>query len=605
MRDGVPHDPGHDMTPSPRPLGVTLVLGALAALAVLWTGAELAALLHSGSLFAVAPERALRSVLASLARPATPADAWPDPIARRLPDAVTYWSATVLVSAVTAAVAVGGSRVLTTRFTASRRRRLGVQASARLASPRELGPLLVWRAQAGRFILGRVGRRLVATEHRAPMARSRWWRRHRRRRGDRTSVAIIGPTRCGKTAAAIGGILEWSGPAILSSVKTDLMAATIGWRRRLGDVRVFDPTAATGESSSGWSPLRGAVTIGGAQQAARVLVDAGPRSGMEDLDFFLRLAEQLLWPHLHLASTQGGTMREVVAWIHEQTDPTDSTSELGQLVSAARHDPDLEVRAAGDDAYRALAGLWRLDRRTRASAYATAQSLLGAWTDPGVSAASEFDEIDLHWLTAGTNTLYLAAPLHHQHRLATVFGGLLGDLVHQAYERVSRTNQPIPTTLVVLDEAANTPARWLPQVASTCAGIGLLLVTVWQSKAQLDAAYGTLADSVLTNHGTKILFSGVSDLPTLEYASRLVGDEDIVRASHSIDHRDGHSSVNLTTQATELLPRHVLRQARPGHALLVHGTLPPAELISRPYFRDRRLRRRSQHASDGAPGSTR
>jgi type IV secretory pathway TraG/TraD family ATPase VirD4 len=56
---------------------------------------------------------------------------------------------------------------------------------------------------------------------------------------------------------------------------------------------------------------------------------------------------------------------------------------------------------------------------------------------------------------------------------------------------------------VVLDEAANTPARWLPQVASTCSGIGIQLVTIWQSKGQIDDVYGTKADSVLTNHGTK------------------------------------------------------------------------------------------------------
>jgi hypothetical protein len=27
----------------------------------------------------------------------------------------------------------------------------------------------------------------------------------------------------------------------------------------------------------------------------------------------------------------------------------------------------------------------------------------------------------------------------------------------------------------------------------------------------------------------------------------------------------------------------------PGHALLVHGTLPPAHIRTRPYYRDRRL----------------
>ena len=45
---------------------------------------------------------------------------------------------------------------------------------------------------------------------------------------------------------------------------------------------------------------------------------------------------------------------------------------------------------------------------------------------------------------------------------------------------------------MVIDEAGNMPLAWLPEVAATCAGIGILLVTIWQSKAQLDAAYGRL-----------------------------------------------------------------------------------------------------------------
>ena len=38
------------------------------------------------------------------------------------------------------------------------------------------------------------------------------------------------------------------------------------------------------------------------------------------------------------------------------------------------------------------------------------------------------------------------------------------------------------------------------------------------------------------------------------------------------------------------MPAHVLRQVRPDHALLLHGTLPPAHLHARPYYRDARLR---------------
>ena len=109
--------------------------------------------------------------------------------------------------------------------------------------------------------------------------------------------------------------------------------------------------------------------------------------------------------------------------------------------------------------------------------------------------------------------MYLCAPQHEQARLAPVFGGLIGDLIQQAFERAGRDNQPLPPTLVVMDEAANTPTRWLPGVASTCAGIGLLLVTIWQSKAQIDAAYGRLADSVIT---TKSVSAGEYAPPPAE-----------------------------------------------------------------------------------------
>ena len=53
-----------------------------------------------------------------------------------------------------------------------------------------------------------------------------------------------------------------------------------------------------------------------------------------------------------------------------------------------------------------------------------------------------------------------------------------------------------------------------------------MLVTIWQSKAQLDAAYGKRSDGVLTNHLTKVVFSGASDAATLDYVSRLLGGRD-------------------------------------------------------------------------------
>lgn len=571
-----------------------LTLGLLAALLAVctatWASAQLAArLFGAGHWIDIDLADALHAVLRLGAHLDAPRHAWSATVEGALPGAVGYWACTIMVFSVLCLALIPAVTLLVHPMAVSRRRRLGVDAQARLARTRELAPLIVTGPTPGRLILGRVGRQLVATEdpHGRRRARGRGVRR-----GDRSSVLVIGPTRCGKTANAIAGALDWSGPAILSSVKADLMGATLGARRRIGEVRVFDPTASTDQPCAGWSPLRASDTLTGAQKAARALTDSSPRHGAENLDFFLSLAEQLLWPLLWVGAVSGCTMRDIVRWVLTQDRPTEAgPGEIAPLLDAQLYalDPARQEEAAS--VLDAMSAAWLLDERTRSNVYATVQTLIRAWADPTVAAWADTQDVDLDWLLSGSNTLYICAPQHEQARLAPVFGGLIGDLVQQAFERAGRNNQPLPPTLLVLDEAGNTPARWLPGVASTCAGIGILLVTIWQSKAQIDAAYGRLADSVITNHGTKIIFSGVSDPATLEYAARLLGDEEILRRSTTLDLDSGRRSISEAVHSTRLVPAHVLRQVRPGQALLVHGTLPPAHLRARPYYRDRRLRR--------------
>lgn len=569
----------------------------LAAVGTLWLGAQLAArLFGAGKWLPVGLGTAAGATIRLGEHAGAPASAWPEEVQALLPGAGLYWACTAAAALVVTALAVPLLRVLWRSGAGSARRlRLGVDTRARLARPRDLEPLIVPGPMPGRLLLGRVRRHLIATENGAAASAA-----NGRRRGDRSAVLVIGPSRCGKTSNCVSGILEWEGPAILSSVKSDLMGATIRWRRRVGEVKVFDPTGATGEATAAWSPLRGSSTITGAQKAARALCDAGPQRGAENLDFFLALAEQLLWPLLWTAATSGSTMRDVLRWVLTQDRPgADGVGEVLALVENQQYEGSPAQRMAAHQVLDTLAATWSMDERTRSSTYATVQTLVAPWADPGVAASAERCDIDLDWLVSGPNTLYLCAPTHEQARLAPVFGGLIGDLVQQGFERTSRTNTALPSTLLVMDEAANSPTRWLPAVASTCSGIGILLVTIWQSKAQVDAAYGRLADSVITNHGTKIIFSGVSDPATVEYTSRLLGDEDVLRRSESIDLAGGRRSLSDSVHPTRLLPVHVLRQVAPGGALLLHGTLPPAHLHARPYYRDRHLAARA----DGHPNA--
>jgi type IV secretion system protein VirD4 len=576
-------------TTSPTDKAMLAAIGAFVALIVtVLGGAELASLLASAKLLAAGDHGAGAALIHLPQHLARPALAWPIPDRAELPGAPAYWACTLAVVmalcglAYTAARAFGASGL-----GASRRVRLGVETQARLARKADLVPLIVKRATPGRLILGRVSGHLVATEDRSGAPT----RRAGARQGDRGAVCIIGPTRCGKTANTISGALEWEGPAILSSVKADFLDATLARRQTLGEVRVFDPTASTDQTGSMWSPLRDCGHVTGAQRAARALVACAPKSGAEHMDFFRSMAENLLWPLLFAAAATGREMADVVRWVLTEDCPdAESSGEVASLLDELLSHKDDAVAKAAAAAMMSAGGVWNLPAQTRGGTYATVQTLVSGWTDPAVARSAGRCEIDLEWLlTPGqANTLYICAPIDDQSRLAAVFGGLLGDLFNQAYAKFNHVGTLRPT-LVVLDEAGNTPTAWLPQVASTCAGIGLLLVTIWQSRAQIDAAYGRLADSVVTNHLTKLIFSGLTDASTLDWAARLLGDEEVTQRSGTWA-PSGMRSTSESTVRVPLVASDVLRRMAPHEALLLHATLRPAHLRTRPWYAERALR---------------
>jgi type IV secretion system protein VirD4 len=91
-------------------------------------------------------------------------------------------------------------------------------------------------------------------------------------------------------------------------------------------------------------------------------------------------------------------------------------------------------------------------------------------------------------------------------------------------------------------------------------------------------------------HRAKIIGSGISDTDTLDYLARLLGDEEITQLSATAGEH-GRRSTTESTSFRTLAPAHLVREGRPGGAVLVYGNLPPARLQLRPLYSDRRLTR--------------
>ena len=557
-------------------LAIAVLLGAVLIVGLMqWLIGNLAALLGRARLLHATPLDAVKSLPGLARHLGDPAAAWPARVRSNLPGPVPYWIATTLVIAAIGAATFATLALLGRhrQVPIDKRRRLGVHTQPRLATRRDLAPLYTRSPEPNRFVLARHGRGYLSTEA----------SRHHGRRGVAGAVAVFGPSQSGKTTGLITGVEAWTGPAVISSVKADLLRATVDARRQLGEVGVFDPLGVTGWPSSTWSPLRTARTLSGAVNAAAILARTGADDTTPGDKFWRGQAEQLLAGMLFTAAnTDGHTMRHVVRWVLDLDRPGDAAGAgtLAPLVRLLTDDADPQLAIAAKQVQGWLHGQWSTDPRTTSSVYATARNAVWPWADPAIADSAEDCALTLDWLLAGNNTLYLVAPLGDDTRIGLVFAALLHDLVSDAFTTYNRRGDALdPRLLVVCDEAANTPLPKLPQWAATVSGAGVQLVTVWQSRAQLDTIYGREADSVLTNHRSKLFYpSGLTDTTTTDYLSVLSGTEHVradLTPTQLLAARDEAGRTHVAT-AVPYVSADVLRRLDIGEAILLHGQLPPA-----------------------------
>lgn len=285
---------------SPMETAVLVAAGAAVAAAGLFlAGAYLASLAFADGNFHAGIGDAGRALLALPGHLDDPRAAWPSEQAAALPAAAAYWAAQAIVLLVSAgAGATVGGLVIRSRRS---KHAVGVEEHPGLAAARHLRKLVISRPTGARITLGRAGAKLLAAEEQA-------------------SLAVIGPSGYGKSSAfAVPNLLEWDGPVICTSVKSDLAATTLAHRSEVGTAWVFDPTGCTGLPQSTWTPLAGCGNWSDALRTAAWLAEASQATaGVTDADYWYTQGRSALAPHLFAAAVGGATMRDVQRWIVTQ-----------------------------------------------------------------------------------------------------------------------------------------------------------------------------------------------------------------------------------------------------------------------------------------------
>ncbi len=447
-----------------------------------------------------------------------------------------------------------------------------LRRTSRWATWRDLRPLQVRRAPPGSLVLGRRGAHLIATEA-------------------ETSVLVIGPTRSGKTSGlVVPNLLDWQGPAIVTSTKSELVDLTAAHRRSIGPVSVYDPTGEIDDRSDtvSWSPLAGCDVLDVAWTVAAWLcagLQQGGGRGDNDWAHWAESGKLLIAPLLYTAAACDRTIVDVRDWIH----CFDIDTPMALLIDLSSAHPSRDA-----DPQRAIAMLNSIEQRPekeRGTVFSTVMRIFSVFNERAVAASAMTSRFDPQCFLRDRGTLYLCTPRQSPERIASLFVGILMTVVTSAYVMAARQTRGRlqPELGLFLDELANVvPIEELPGLASQGAGRGIVLMSIIQDFSQLRTRYGAdRANSILNNHGCKMVLPGISDPETTEVIAKLVGRGEYTDVQ--VTNNDGRASRSYSLRQDQMASPDALRQLQEGTGVVLYRGKPPTIVRLRPWYADRKL----------------
>lgn len=498
-----------------------------------------------------------------------PKQAWPAAARSALPGPVGFAVAAVLSVAVTAFAVVGLVRL---------RRLLGSSNSARtrgMATKKQLAKSLSRQAAVSKADVVRPSlagaRRVAHTEVAVELGRDKISKLPICATVQ-DSVLLAAPPRQGKSSQiVIPWVHYWPGPALVTSVRTDVLENTASMREARGPIAVLAPTGmASWPKRLAWSPTSGCQKIDVARKRASVLVQVG-KPGTDDdstgAGFFGLSATNLLASWLHAAALTGRTTLDVLEWAMDEHDDTPL-----HLLRQAKRASKLAVKL--------LAAFYDNPPVTKTNMFTTVQiavaPLMGEFAQASFGPAPE-DSFDIEDFLRANGTIYLLVSEDEAGDLAPLVACFVDEVVRTAYRLATRSpgSRLDPPLGLFLDEVANVvPLPNLPTLMSYAGGSGIFVLAVFQSLAQAEHRWGRTGLNMMWGASTVKMALGGLTGEELKMFSELAGQYTETIQSHQ--NSPGGSSVTYTIQDRPTMTPDQVRGLDPEgrEALIIHTNTP-------------------------------
>jgi type IV secretion system protein VirD4 len=504
-----------------------------------------------------------------------PAEAWPPAAQTHLPGPVGFAIAALLAAAATIA-AVTGLWKVTARFSGGGLRGMAsgaeidkkLSAAAALRKAARLRPTLEGKATVEHVAVN-LGK--AAGVRKQVMA------------DIENSVLILAAPRQGKTSQVIiPWLAHWQGPALVTTLRSDITLATYELRRGAGPVAVLDVSDTPWPDQLKWSPVIGCEDYDKARRRAKVLVTVGGTTGSDakNSGFYRANAINLVAGWLHAAALSGSNMAQVVAWALDDTNETPI-----QILK--------EHTAAAEGVAANLSSLYGIADDTRTNLFGTVQTAIAPLLSARarrVFCPSPSEYFDIETFLQKSGTVYLLVPETQASELAPLISAFVDEVVEHAtaIAATAPNGRLDPPLAMLLDEVANVvPLEHLPQLMSYAAGSGIFVVAILQEIAAARQRWGRDGADMLWGAATvKIALGGLAGdeagwfadlagkwwehLPGVQY-----GPNGVSRAP-----RDRERDVITADQVRRLDPDK-------GEALIIAGATTPVKTRMERHYKSR------------------
>ncbi|MEU3279260.1 type IV secretory system conjugative DNA transfer family protein [Streptomyces antibioticus] len=387
-----------------------------------------------------------------------------------------------------------------------------------------------------------------------------------------TYVAIMAPRAGKSTSLAIPVAEEAPGALLMTSNKSDVYAATLASRSRVGQAWILDTQGvAQVERGMWWDMIAQAETLEGAERLASHFVT---QITSEQADpFWSQAAGDLLVGLFRAAWWEGGSVRDVMKWL---SDP----NEKAPMRILYANEPVLaeQVDSSVAIAEETQSGIFQ-NARTAVSALRDERVL--AWVTPD----KDRPKFSPENFATSKDTLYL---LSKKGGPASAVVAALADAVFTAgAEAGERNGGRLPEPMrAVLDEAANIcRIADLPDLYSHLGSRGITPFVILQSYRQGVKAWGEVGMDSMWSAATKKLIGVGSDDPKFANdISSLVGAHYVNRGSYSKS-KEGYS-YSVSEQREQVMDAAEIRAMKKGTALLMATGLPVAQISLRPWYEE-------------------